>query len=737
MPTQPQQQGNQPVEDGPWAKGADSYLEATQVQKGFFRWGVNITNRGGTIRTRPGFSIIPVIGSVNYNGNDGVTTLRSTTFTSATANFVPRDTGKTITASTIPAGTTIVAVVDSQTVTLSQLATGSASNLAFTILLRVGTIIGQPRGITLFTDQNHNTYLVIAVGYYIYFLKYPFFDVWTWIPQLTFEGTGPVCFTRCIISVVEHADGSLTDVDPLPILIIQDGRSRAGYWDGRVARHLDPSKKVPYGGPSETPVGMWGEWSGNRYWVSNGSRLRASNLLNPIKFTEEDLLEEGGFMQFSENITGLTNTYDFRNLLVFTDGTTSTIQSSIIDRTQWAITPGFQALIFFGIGCVSGTAIAAQWGMKWWYSHDGLMSLDEGIRAYQSSKVTYRDREMAWSKGNISQGLHRRIAMGSFENLLMVSVPSGDQYNAHTWVMDEAPLDVLTYWGFFGLPSWYGVWEGIRPVAWITGAVKGMNRTFCISNDYNGENNVWECVTGDRLDNNFDLPSFQFTPKPITCSLETKLLGYDGQYKFFRFAEIYLDNIEGEVDLNVFYAPRRGGYKQVLQKHIVSSDWILQNPDTTFNSDQFIFDPLRPQTRVVRTISEAKTYPINGLPIPPNPPLSDDIFQAVQTSRNAPYPRQKDYGFSLLLQWTGRLSLSSVRMYFDPEEQEMEGIAEVDEGSDRFVNMRGWNVVGSDLTPYVIDVASFDFQSHVITGTAPLWTDFNFATITDPFYRTT
>jgi len=590
--------------------------------------------------------------------------------------------------------------------------------------------IGQPRGITVFLDKNGVSHLVICIGQLIFHLPYPFQGDWKWIPQLAFAGTGPICFTSCIQSVTQDAAGNLTDIDPIPVLMIQDGVSRAGMWDGTNARHLNPAKKIPYGGPSEAPTALWSAWSGNRYWVTNGSRMRASDLGNPIMFTEENLLQEGGFLVFPGKITGVTNVWASTpsgigpaSLMVFTDQTTSTVFSSLLDRTQWAVTNGFQTVVFPGIGCVGGNAIATQWGLLWWYAHDGLIGYDEGVRVYQVSKITYKDREMAWSKGNIAPALKGNIAMGSFENLLFVSAPSGDLYNAHTWVMDEAPLDQLTYWGYFGYPAWASVWEGVRPVAWITAPVNGISRTFCLSQDYNGQNNVWECVTGTRIDNTVDL---QLNPiqRDILCSLETRLIGYDGNYKFFRLAEIYLDNVEGEVDLTVSYAPRRGGFKQVLTKHIVSSDFIMQNPLTQIPTDSFIFDPVRPQSRVVRTVTEAKTYGIPGLATPPNPSVSDDNFQSVQTSGNVPFPRQKDYAFSLLLQWTGRMSVSSARLYFDSEEQEIEGVVELDETTDRIVDMAGVSSVEPPpKTPYVLDPLSQDFQSNVITGTAPIWID--------------
>src|SRR5215469_13288371 len=506
----PQQasQGNAPIEDGPWAKGADSYLEPTQVQKGFYRWGVNISNRGGVVRTRPGYSVIPVqvtphnqhasvvalaganralTGEQLIDGNvqtnrSRIALVRQTdptqngiwiTSSGAWHRAADANNGNNIQGQffvgtgQLHAGETWM-LNTPPPITLGQ--TPLTYTLSPTPQLPPVPLYGRPRGITTYEDNDGVVNLVVAIGSQILFTPYPFTDPFTPIQNLSFVGVEtPVVFTRCIVSVTEADDGTITEIDPYPILMIQDGISRAGYWkSAQDARHLDPSKKIPYGGPSETPIGLWAAWSGNRYWVSNGARIRASNLLNPIKFTEEDILEEGGFLTFPGPITGVTNTFDFTSLLVYTDVTTSTLASSLIDRTQWGITPGFQKVIFDGIGCAGGNAIATQWGMKWWYTHDGLMALDEGLRAYQSSKVTFRDREMAWSKANISTGFEDSICMGSFENLLFVSVPSGDKWNAHTWVMDEAPLDQLTYWGYFELPSWAGIWEGVRPVAWTT-----------------------------------------------------------------------------------------------------------------------------------------------------------------------------------------------------------------------------------------------------------------------------
>ena len=65
--------------------------------------------------------------------NDGVSSSGSTTFTSASANFIADDVGKGISGTNIPAGTTIVAVDGPTAVTLSANATADGTGLTFTI----------------------------------------------------------------------------------------------------------------------------------------------------------------------------------------------------------------------------------------------------------------------------------------------------------------------------------------------------------------------------------------------------------------------------------------------------------------------------------------------------------------------------------------------------------------------------------------------------------------------------
>jgi hypothetical protein len=567
--------------------------------------------------------------------------------------------------------------------------------------------LGQPRGIEVFTDQRGITHIVIAIGSQILFSSYPFTSGFNAIPGLLFATTSPIIFKKAIQNVTEATDGTLTLINPLPVLMISDGETRTAYWDGLNARHLDPTKAP--NGPSETPVFEWMEFTGNRLWGSDGSRLRASNLANPLKFTEEDILSEGGALGFPGMITGLGQTADFKNLLVFTDQTTSSVQSNILDRTQWQLTPGFQTVIFPDIGCAAGKSITTQNGITFWYSHGGIIGLDQAILTYRTGRIHFQDQAMNWSKSNLSPNISG-ICVGTFENYLMMSVPSGDIWNAHTWIMDQAwarEEAVSDVYASIKGPTWNSVWTGIRPVEWVTAVVNGISRCFVLSYDYpptgsnTPQNNVWEAFAKERIDVGLN-NSAQLIQKPIQSSLETRVLGTDANYKDFRYIEIDCEDISGVVDISISFAPLRGGYKEVSTKQIVASQWTVVNGQTTIAVDTFLFNSYRSQSRILRTASDQQE-------------TSDASYTGVESN----YPRQTDHGFSVLIQWTGKMSVRAVRLTTDSALQEAEGHCEVSELTDRHVQNSGLQAIESTTPPNLVD--GLDMTSAFVGSNTRTW----------------
>lgn len=126
----------------------DSYILARRNASGTNAW----------------FFVDPVtLGTTSQSFTDGVEN-SSTTFTSATANFVTGDVGKTITGDDIPAATTIASRTNSTTIVLSQAATATGTGKNFTIINRLevggtGTVtsVSLTNNVTsLFTGQVNN-----------------------------------------------------------------------------------------------------------------------------------------------------------------------------------------------------------------------------------------------------------------------------------------------------------------------------------------------------------------------------------------------------------------------------------------------------------------------------------------------------------------------------------------------------------------------------------------------------
>jgi hypothetical protein len=569
---------------------------------------------------------------------------------------------------------------------------------------------GFPRGFTIWTPGSGIPQMVVAVGSSIYALAYPFTGTFTAIANLSFPSTTQVYFAPAIQSVTEAADGTLTVLStPKRVLMICDGVSRTGYWDGTIAKQLDPSK-APHG-PSETPTFERMVWSGQRLWGSLGSRVRASNLANPLKFTEEDIPSEGGALVFPDNVTAMGQTYDFKNLLVFTDQTTSTVPTTIYDRSQWALTSGFQSVILPSIGCAAGKSVVNLYGLTWWYSHGGLMAFDQALQTYRSSRLHFQDQAMAWSKNNLSSDISG-ICIGTFENYMMVGAPSGDVYNAHTWVMDQAwgmEQSISDVYSALKAPTWNGIWTGLRPVEFCTATINGASRSFCLSYDLpptgssTPQANVWELFMPSRFDSGFDKDG-NATQKRIPCSIETKALAYGADYKDFRYIEVDCEDIVGVVNVTVSYAPLRGGYKQVQSQQFVASQWSVVNGQTTIAVDTFEFDSYRPQSRILRTQVDLG---VNE--------SSDAQYEGVESL----YPMQTDQGFSVIVRWTGQMSVRNVRLVLDLAVQDKEGKAVADETTDRHVQMSGVQTLETTTPPTVQGIEGL--TSSFVTSNTRRW----------------
>jgi hypothetical protein len=536
-----------------WVSGMDSSLDPAFLEDTVYRSAMNVTNRGGVLKTRPGYNCV--------------------------FELPP----------------------------------------------------GRLQGYTLFRPTGGAWHHVVAVAGKVYASAYPF-TTYTQLPNVQFfTGSDVVVFEKATKSVQQNVDGTLSIVDPYDVLIMQDGRTAAAYWDGSISRHLNPLA-------SETPLGTWMKWSGDRLWVGRDNELFASDIADPLRFTETEYLSEGGSFRLPDIITGLAEitSTDVPQLLVFTQNTTSIFQSNIRDRETWKTTNNFQRVLFPQVGCVSGRAITTQYGQLWWMTMTGVTSLNAAAQSRISSELLYRDTEMAVSKGNLSPNIER-VAAISFENYVLFSVPSGDLFNRHTWVMDQSPAEKLNT----GSPAaWNGVWTGTRPVQWSVGAVNGVQRVFHVSVDYDGVNRLWEAFIPTRQDNG----------QPITCYVETKSHANFGEMaqgldiKTFRFAELEFTEIQGTLDVKVYWAGMRGNYKELTVYRFVAPEGnITYDKQITLDTQLFAY---RPQARLVRTTE-----------------ILNDRQEGSICGIESPFPDRHDRAFSLLIVWSGKAALRSYRIF--------------------------------------------------------------------------
>lgn len=545
---------------------------------------------------------------------------------------------------------------------------------------------GLLQGATLFVPTTGVPQIVFAVQGSVYTSAYPF-RVYTQLTNLQFSKTARfIAWATCLKSTDYDSQGVLYFLDnPYSVLMMQDGLTRAAYWDGTHSGHLNPAKSqvfdpntsevITQPGLDSTPLGLWMKWSNNRLWVSRGNQIFASDIGNPLKFVDAQYINEARSFYLPEECTGIAETTDVQGIVCYTNTTGTFLQSSIQDRTQWLTTPGFQQTIFPNLGCTSHRSIVSQYGLVWWYSSKGLISQNAALNAKISSKLDVQDNAMYGTKQNMSWDLSG-VASCSHENFLLTSVPNGDKLNTRTMVTDMAPIDD----NGSQVQAWAGYWTGTRPVEWATGIINGEDRIFYASVDYDGKNRMWEAFTSDKTDNGL----------PITCWVQTREHKFqNGDWKTFNYCETDFREIVGDVAVQINIAGVKGAFQVLGTKEIVSTIGQVY-PQSQYGPTAHIFAGSSPQTRTVFSEDESDS--------------SDCNANCVESEHNGLI----DKAFSALIVWSGVAGLTSYRMFSSPYSQPYQGTCEENEQQPRLINPSGCGVMDYFLTsdPFVTFTAS-------------------------------
>jgi len=593
-----------------WVKGCNSNRNPWILDEQQYRWGVNIVNRGGIVRTRPGYKLLL----------------------------------------TLPEG-----------------------NL---------------QGVELFTaDRDKETpvsFLVAAVDGKIYAVPSPFTQPENWetyrLKNLSFNPKAKKIYFVSTRDSIAQTESTISLIDTYSLLIMQDGETNAATWDGITDLHV--SQEAP---DNSVPIGTHMVFSGQRLWVARGSVLLASDYGDPQIFKERVESVGAGDFIFDSDITGLfsaTGDSAKESVLAFTKNNTYTLESWIADRSTWAQAQGgFQRLFLSNLGCIAGDSIVSHAGLVWWFSSHGLVFIDTAAAAYLSSQIKLKDMEMAWSKRNLAPDLSG-VAGCSFENYLLMSVPSGDTYNAHTWVLDSGSSDELAAQD---PPCWQGVWTGIRPVRWMTGFIGEQKRIFAASVDYvntgGSFNHLWEAFQPERSDT-YDIlnadNAIETVEQPIFCEFQSKNYGDGLGMKRFRYAEVFLTDLSGKVTFQVYFGGNKGGFQKVYDNKLVAITKPSQAPG--IQAVKSLYETtgyLRPQFRRVRTQDALHLTQEEGDNV-------EDI-----------YPDSVDRSFCLLLRWCGDAGVDSFRLLMQPEPESAIGFAykSEDDGKYRCVTEDGRGIL--------------------------------------------
>lgn len=484
--------------------------------------------------------------------------------------------------------------------------------------------------------------VVVAVDGRVFIADFPFVN-FRQLSNILFSAAAPQVFFEMTLQTAQRKTTDQTSaielIEPKAVMIMQDGGITApAYYDGTADGHIRDNA-------FETPAGSMMKWLGDRLWVAVGSQVRASDIGNPFSFREELYLGGTDAFNFNSEVSGMEAAPGTENpqLLVFTVSNGSLIKAYLRDRASWQTEPNMQTEVF-KIGCASQRSLVAHMGQLMWYAPSGTVFFDSAFLSKQSARLPFRDNEMLQSKSQMHSDVSL-VAGAAFGNYLLMSVPSEDVYNRHTWVLNNASLETISD---SSGPSWCGLWTGTRPVQWLYGSVAGTDRIYHLSKDLDGANRLWESFHPSRLDNGC----------PITWAGELrgyfgptgqaqKSLGSDCE---MRYAQIGLTAIEEDIDVGLFYAGGlRGAYKQIMNRSVkVARGSLDSGEEITANSELFGF---KPQSRKIMSQDVKAMKPENSGSCPVESKNSENV----------------DTSFQLLFVCHGPASLNWVRVFADPK----------------------------------------------------------------------
>lgn len=357
-------------------------------------------------------------------------------------------------------------------------------------------------------------------------------------------------------------------VETVGSLVIQDGQSNPIIYDGSTARRSDLAE-------NEVPLGRMMAYGNGRLWVAIGANeLVAGDIItnefqSELKFTETGYFLGGGKFLFPTAITGLkfvpaSGAAGYGSLAVFTQEQTYLIKADITSRDLWAQIPGFIQPLLLSTGSIGQYGIAEVNQDLYWRDADG------GIRSIRSAiadetggpGLTPMSREV--SRITDFESVHRLVNSSaiSFGNRLICTASPFINEFGKTSFRDLISLDFSPVSSMRGksAPSYDGEWDGLLFDLLLTGKFGGTKRGFVVSTDYDGNNRLWEIMdsVGMEADTYYTCAGTSVLTEsqvPMISEYPTRDWGNPAERKRLQRCDVYLSDIEGDVELEVYYRP--------------------------------------------------------------------------------------------------------------------------------------------------------------------------------------
>lgn len=347
-------------------------------------------------------------------------------------------------------------------------------------------------------------------------------------------------------------------------ILIQDGQSNCIIYDGSVATRADPYQ-------SQVPLGRQMAYGNGRLWVAiNGNQIVAGDITtttpgSELLFTENTYLDGGGAFLFKGTINALSflpinNTFSgLGALMVFGEDYCNSLAAQITSRDQWATVtnPSFESVVL-PVGAVSQDAVVkVNQDIYFRDSHGAVWSLRSAVSDQLAPGNAPLSREIARLVDFETDQLLPLSSGIYFNNrIFFLGQPVNNLFGAASFQqmisLDAAPLATMRG---KSPPAYDGLADGLQFTRLVTGRFSGSQRAFAFSLDEDGNNRLWEIVSGAGPDGYLDGNPAVTIDNSVTSYLESRRFDFDqpnAKKKLLRCC-LWPTSIEESVHIDVYW----------------------------------------------------------------------------------------------------------------------------------------------------------------------------------------